>query len=86
MYNLVVSWKKNMKKIIVTSLVLLSLLFAAAKTTLAIKSVRGYFKPSTYRYVAPYFRTSPNRYKIDNWSTKGNVNPFTGKKGYKSLY
>lgn len=43
--------------------------------------VRGYIKPSTGRYVEPHFRTSPNRTKFDNFSTKGNYNLFNGKKG-----
>jgi hypothetical protein len=48
--------------------------------------VKSYYKPSTYRYVAPHYRTSPNRTKLDNWSTKGNYNPYTGKIGTKSPY
>ena len=46
-----------------------------------ISSVRGYIKPSTGRYVAPHYKTAPNKTKFDNFSTKGNYNPFTGKKG-----
>jgi hypothetical protein len=72
-----------MKKIL--SIILVSLVLflgvaglADARTT----SVRGYIKPSTGRYVAPHYRTSPNSYKWDNYSTKGNINPYTGKKGY----
>lgn len=49
-------------------------------------SVRGYIKPSTGKYVAPYLKTSPNKTKLDNFSTKGNYNPFTGKKGYVSPF
>jgi hypothetical protein len=45
------------------------------------QSVKGYVKPSTGKYVAPHFKTTPNRTKFDNFSTKGNYNPFTGKKG-----
>jgi hypothetical protein len=45
--------------------------------------VRGYTKRSG-KYVAPHMRTSPNRMKRDNWSTKGNVNPYTGKQGTKN--
>jgi len=45
--------------------------------------VRGYFRRNG-TYVAPYVRTSPNSTKDDNWSTKGNVNPYTGKAGTKS--
>lgn len=34
-------------------------------------------------YVPAHTRTAPNKSKSDNWSTKGNVNPYTGKKGSK---
>ena len=33
-------------------------------------------------YVQPYFRTEPNSSKQDNFSTKGNINPYTGKPGW----
>lgn len=48
-------------------------------------TVRGYTKKDG-TYVAPYQRTSPNKSKMDNWSTKGNVNPYTGKEGTKDPY
>lgn len=71
-----------MKKIfllIIVSLVILSgfINFVDARVT----SVRGYVKPSTGRYVAPHFKTTPNKTKIDNFSAKGNSNLFTGKNG-----
>ncbi len=34
-------------------------------------------------YVAPYFKSKPNSSINDNWSTKDNRNPYTGKKGSK---
>lgn len=34
-------------------------------------------------YVAPHHATNPNSTKSDNWSQKGNVNPYTGKEGTK---
>ena len=34
-------------------------------------------------YVAPHQRWTPNSTKLDNFSTKGNVNPYTGEKGSK---
>jgi hypothetical protein len=45
-------------------------------------SVGGY---TTKRgtYVAPHMQTNPNGTKLDNWSTKGNVNPYTGRPGTK---
>ncbi|MBQ4853740.1 hypothetical protein IMW82_03475 [Rhodanobacter sp. B2A1Ga4] len=37
-------------------------------------------------YVAPSYRTAPNATKTDNWSSKPNVNPYTGKAGTKDPY
>jgi len=34
-------------------------------------------------YVHGHARTSPNRTTSDNWSKKGNMNPYTGKRGTK---
>lgn len=34
-------------------------------------------------YVAPSHATNPNGTKTDNYSNKGNVNPYTGKSGTK---
>jgi len=47
--------------------------------------VRGY---TTKRgtYVMPSMRTSPNRTRTDNWSARGNVNPYTGRAGTKDPY
>lgn len=47
--------------------------------------VSGYFKKSG-TYVQPHHKTTPNKTKIDNYSTKGNSNLFTGKAGYKKLW
>ena len=37
-------------------------------------------------YVAPSVATRPNDTKLDNYSTKGNVNPATGKAGTVDPY
>ena len=37
-------------------------------------------------YVAPSYRTTPNKTKVDNWSSKPNVNPYSGKAGTKDPY
>ena len=47
--------------------------------------VRGHFR-SNGTYVRGYHRTNRNHIKLDNYSTKGNINPYTGKKGYKRPY
>ena len=85
---LVLNLKNYMKKTII-SLFLGILIFgvlgfsfnAEAKTT----KVKGYFK-SSGTYVNSYYKTSPNKTKLDNYSTKGNYNPYTGKKGSVNPY
>jgi hypothetical protein len=47
--------------------------------------VRGYIRKDG-TYVPPHYRTSPDGSKANNWSTKGNVNPFTGKPGHVDPY
>ena len=37
-------------------------------------------------YVAPHKQTNPDASKSNNWSTKGNVNPYTGIPGMKDPY
>jgi hypothetical protein len=42
--------------------------------------VNGYYR-SNGTYVQGHYRTRPNRDKTDNYSYRGNVNPYTGKVG-----
>lgn len=44
--------------------------------------VSGYTKKDG-TYVMPHYRTAPNNTKSDNYSTYGNINPYTGKEGSK---
>lgn len=48
----------------------------------------------SYNYVSPHmrsdgtqvqghYRTNPNSSMNDNWTTRGNTNPFTGQQGYR---
>jgi hypothetical protein len=48
-------------------------------------STSGYYRGNG-TYVQGYHATNPNSTKLDNYSTKGNVNPWTGKPGTKSPY
>jgi hypothetical protein len=56
-----------------------ALLFASS--ALAGK-VRGYTTKNG-TYVAPSYRSKPDGLKFNNYSTKGNANPYTGKRGSK---
>ncbi len=44
--------------------------------------VRGYTTKNG-TYVAPHYRSAPDGNFYNNWSTKGNVNPYTGQEGTK---
>jgi hypothetical protein len=72
-------------KYLIGIITLISLFFFTVTAINAYSRTKGYFK-SNGTYVQPYYRSSPNSYKWDNWSSKGNINPFNGKKGYKSWW
>lgn len=67
-----------MKKLI---LIISILTFLFSTFAWAQRETRGYFKRDG-TYVQPYYSTVPNDTPLDNWSTKGNYNPYTGKPGY----
>lgn len=77
-----------MKKLfsLITALILVSVFAVSSVTSVeAISRVRSYYR-SSGTYVQSYYRTSPNNYRYDNYSSRGNYNPYTGSKGYKSWY
>ena len=80
------SYNNPMKKLLVSVLIVLvmSMGFAGLAEARSTR-VRGYTN-SRGTYVAPHYRSAPNRTRFDNYSTKGNHNPYTGKKGYASPY
>lgn len=56
---------------------------AAALTVTAAfadEYVNGYMRQDG-TYVQPHFRSDSNSTKIDNYSSKGNTNPYTGERG-----
>jgi hypothetical protein len=67
-------------------------LFTLAVAALAVTStasaqvyVHGYTTKNG-TYVAPHYRSSPDRNPYNNYSTVGNVNPYTGQAGTKNPY
>ena len=75
-----------MKKYFLALILLVGLLSFSASAEARTVRVKGYYKPSTGTYVMPSHRTSPNRTKLDNYSTKGNYNPYSGKSGTVNPY
>lgn len=61
-------------------LILFCLLFSTS--SFSDVHVRGYHRKNG-TYVEPHMRSDPNETKSDNWTTRGNTNPYTGKQGTK---
>lgn len=70
-----------MKKVFLLAAIATASLHVAA----ADHAVKGYVKKDG-TYVAPSVATNPNSSKLDNYSTKGNSNPVSGKDGTVDPY
>lgn len=68
----------QMKKLFITLIALLICSVAYSQSTTYVK---GYYRKDG-TYVSPHRKTTPNKTNKDNYSTSGNYNPYTGKKGY----
>ena len=69
-------------RIVTVAVVLLATVdFASASDRVRVK---GYLRKDG-TYVQPHYRTAPDGRFYNNWSTYGNVNPYTGEFG-KKLY
>lgn len=65
---------------------ILALLFASSITALPAAAdtyVNGYTR-SNGTYVAPHYRSDADSSFNNNWSTQGNINPYTGQAGTKT--
>ena len=65
-----------LRRLVLTALVLTALATAAA----AQVHVDGYTRRDG-TYVQPHYRSAPDSNPSNNWSTRGNVNPYTGQYG-----
>lgn len=71
-----------MRKLLLSAAMLLTLT-ALAQVNPEHHHVSGYTKKNG-TYVAPHEQTNSNSTRKDNYSHKGNTNPYTGKKGTKN--
>jgi hypothetical protein len=66
-----------------------TLIFAIVVSLLTLSNmayagyVRGHYR-SNGTYVQGYHRSNPNGTTLDNYSTKGNYNPYTGARGTRN--
>lgn len=61
------------------------LLAAFTVSAFADQYVRGYTRKDG-TYVAPHWRSDADGRRDNNWSSRGNVNPYTGERGYRDPY
>jgi hypothetical protein len=71
-----------MKKVLMAT----AALFACTAAMAAGSHYRSGYVTHNGTYVAPSYATNPNNTKLDNYSTRGNVNPYTGKEGTVDPY
>jgi hypothetical protein len=72
-----------MKKSFALALIAAVLTAATFSAADAASRVRGYTR-NNGTYVAPHMRSSPDRSYNNNWTTRPNVNPYTGQRGTRS--
>lgn len=58
--------------------------FVSAQTYGSTRYQSGYYKPSTGTYVQPHYKTDVNTTNWDNFSTRGNYNPYNGSTGSRA--
>lgn len=63
----------------------ISLLVSSTAEAKESHSVRGHVTKNG-TYVAPHRSTNQDSSRSNNWSSKGNANPYTGKKGTQDPY
>lgn len=73
-----------MKRIIL-ALVIVIAFFIVAEAFANDTYVNPYFRKDG-TYVPGHHRSTPDGNKMNNYSTQGNVNPYTGKPGYVDPY
>lgn len=69
-----------MKKIILSSIFAWAAFSAFSQNTI---TTSGYYR-SNGTYVAPAVKTAPDNTNTNNFSTKGNTNPYTGSSGTRA--
>lgn len=74
--------KTMWKKISLAAMLVLGL-FVSTTQVEADVSVKGYYRKDG-TYVRPHMRSDPDGNFENNWSTKGNINPYTGEEGTKT--
>ena len=71
------------RKTKVKTLIAIALFAASIVGAMAQVHVTGYYRKDG-TYVEPHWRSNPNSTTSDNWSTRGNANPYAGEVGTRN--
>lgn len=74
----------HMKKLIF-GILAIAILTAFSTEAFAYRYTGGHYRKSG-AYVQPYRSSTPDGARWNNWSSRGNTNPFTGKRGSRSWF
>ena len=70
----------NISRKVLCTFCAVSVFFLSFQITNAAVRVRGYYRKDG-TYVRPHYRSNPDGNLLNNWSTTGNINPYTGNRG-----
>jgi hypothetical protein len=70
-------------QVIIGAIVLGAAAVASAQVYAPDHQVNGYYRQNG-TYVQPYHATNPDGNPYNNYSTQGNVNPYTGQMGHRN--
>ncbi len=73
-----------MKKFLFFALFMLISTLGFSQVNSNVRYQQGYVQPSTGTYVQPHYKTQSNSTNHDNYSTRGNVNSYTGQSGSRA--
>lgn len=76
---------KKTIKLLLLAWFIFGLLISKSEISKAATKVGGYYRGSG-TYVQSYYKSTPDSTRWNNYSTRGNYNPYTGSKGYTSPY
>lgn len=72
-----------MRKTLIGLIVLTVSSFAASMATVSADTYVNGYRRSDGTYVQPHHRSDPDGNPYNNYSHRGNVNPYTGERGYQ---
>ena len=72
-----------MKALLLTVALLIASIAIPIDNAFSQTYIQGYYR-SNGTYVAPHWKSSPDRSYNNNWSVKPNYNPYTGKRGTRN--